>query len=248
MLRQITMDIMNIENNPHIRTTCPTCSPHAPQSHEVLKHQGGSSGRGGGSSRNSGDLLVRCTECGTTHTITVEPTRTTEIRIIVSKDEDSERYTIELPPDHEVYVEDELLVDDPSADEVHLVEVTSIESSTKRVASAVADEIETIWARAIDEVTVKITIHDRTRTESERLRVYGDKEFVVGGIEEIGRKKVKITRIKTYKDGFQKYAGDVVLAKDVKRAYGETESENRIMSHIKEKATRGGQDRYRHRR
>ena len=241
MLQQITMDIMNIENNPHIRTTCPTCSPHASQSHEVLKQQGRSGSRGG-------DLLVRCTECGTTHTITVAPTRTTEIRIIVSQDEDSDRYTIELPLDHEVYVEDELLVDDPSADEVHLVEVTAIESSAKRVTSAVADEIETIWARAIDEVTVKITIHDRTRTESERLRVYGDKEFVVGGIEEIGRKRVKITRIKTYKGGFRKYEGDVVLAKDVKRAYGERESENRIRSRTKEEVTRRGQDRYRHRR
>jgi uncharacterized Zn finger protein len=93
-------------------------------------------------------------------------------------------------------VGDELLVDDPSADEVYLVEVASVESDGRRTVVAVAAEIDTIWARAIDEVTVKIAIHDGTKTESIRMQVLGDQ-------------------------GFKKNKGDVVLAKDIKRIFAE---------------------------
>jgi uncharacterized Zn finger protein len=108
------------------------------------------------------------------HTVISKPVRTASVRTIVSRGEDSERCTIELPVDHEVYVGDELLVDDPAADEVYLVEVASVEAGGRRAVAAVAAEIDTIWARAIDEVTVKIAIHDGTRTESVRLQVFGD--------------------------------------------------------------------------
>jgi len=166
-------------------------------------------------------VLVRCDECGSVHTVVSKPVRTASVRIIVSREGDSERYTTELPADHEVYVGDELLVDDPSADEVHLVEVASIESDGRRAVAAVAAEINTIWARAIDEVTVKIAIHDGTKTESIRLQVFGDQEFMVGAIEKIGWKNARIIRIKTYKRGFKKNKGDVVLAKDIKRIFAE---------------------------
>ena len=176
--------------------------------------------------RRGSDLLVECQNCKSVHSIretAPKPaqTRAAQIRIIVSRGESSERYRIELPSDHRVAAEDELIVDDPSAEEVHLAEVTTIESGGKRVASAVASEIDTIWARAIDEVTLKITTHDGSRTESERLHAFGDQEFIVGDIVEVGRKKFRITRIKTYKSGFRKYEGDVVLAKDIKRIFAE---------------------------
>ncbi|KAF5417610.1 MAG: hypothetical protein C5S49_03095 [Candidatus Methanogaster sp.] len=62
----------------------------------------------------------------------------------MSRGEDSERYTTELPADHDVYVGDELLVDDPAADEVHLVEVASVEAGGRRTVVAAAAEIDTI--------------------------------------------------------------------------------------------------------
>ena len=167
------------------------------------------------------EVLVRCDDCGSVHTVISKPVRTASVRTIVSRGEDSERYTIELPADHEIYVGDELLVDDPSADEVHLVEVASIESDGRRAVAAVAAEIATIWARAIDEVTVKIAIHDGTKTESIRLQVFGDQEFTVGAIEKIGWKNARIIRIKLHKRGFKKNKGDVVLAKDIKRIFAE---------------------------
>ena len=167
------------------------------------------------------EVLVRCDDCGSVHTVVSKPVRTARVRTIVSRGEDSERYTTELPADHEIYVGDELLVDDPSADEVHLVEVASIESDGRRAVAAVAAEIATIWARAIDEVTVKIAIHDGTKTESIRLQVFGDQEFTVGATEKIGWKNARIIRIKLHKRGFKKNKGDVVLAKDIKRIFSE---------------------------
>lgn len=167
------------------------------------------------------EVLVRCDACGSVHTVISKPVRTASVRTIVSRGEDSERYTTELPADHEIYVGDELLVDDPAADEVHLVEVASIESDGRRAVAAVAAEINTIWARAIDEVTVKIAIHDGTKTESIRLQVFGDQEFTIGAAEKIGWKNARIVRIKLYKRGFKKNKGDVVLAKDIKRIFAE---------------------------
>lgn len=171
--------------------------------------------------RHGSEVLVRCDGCGSVHTVISKPARTASVRAIVSRGEDSERYTIELPADHEVYVGDELLVDDPSADEVHLVEVASVESDGRRAVTAVAAEIDTIWARAIDEVTVKIAIHDGKMTESVRLQVFGDQEYTVGAIEKIGWKNARIIRIKLHKRGFKKNKGDVVLAKDIKRIFAE---------------------------
>ena len=199
---------MENRNKPYIRATCPVCSQQESQLHLILKQHGT-------------DLLVKCTNCGSVHTIVSKAARTITTRIIVSKGEHSTRYTIELPSDHEVGVGDDLLVDDPSADEVHLAEVASIESYGKRVPAAIASDIDTIWARAIDEVTVKIAIHDGVRTESDRLQVFGDREFTVGDIEAVRGKKFRIVRIKTHKSGFKKFKGDVVLAKDIKRIFAE---------------------------
>jgi uncharacterized Zn finger protein len=199
---------MKVRSDLQITTACPTCSPEEPRLHHIIR-------------RHGAEVLVRCDECGSVHTVLSKPARTASVRTIVSRGEDSERYTIELPADHEVYVGDELLVDDPAADEVHLVEVASIESDGRRAVTAIAAEIDTIWARAIDEVTVKIAIHDGTRTESVRLKVFGDQEFTVGAIEKIGWKNARIMRIKLHKRGFKKNKGDVVLAKDIKRIFAE---------------------------
>ncbi len=199
---------MKTRSDLQITTACPTCSPEEPRLHHIIRQRGA-------------EVLVRCDECGSVHTVVSKPVRTASVRIIVSREGDSERYTTELPADHEIYVGDELLVDDPSADEVHLVEVASIESDGRRAVAAVAAEINTIWARAIDEVTVKIAIHDGTKTESIRLQVFGDQEFTIGAVEKIGWKNARIVRIKLHKRGFKKNKGDVVLAKDIKRIFAE---------------------------
>ena len=200
---------MEITNETQIITICPACSSQ--ELHDVLKRRGS-------------DQLVRCTECGSVHNVALQTQaapETTSVRIIVSAGEDSAQYNIELPLDHEVYTGDELLVDDPSADEVHLAEVASVESRGARVISALAADIDTIWSRAIDKVTVKVAIHDGKKTRSVRLQEYGDREFTVGSVEDISGSRCRIIRIKTRERGFRKYNGNVVRAKDVKRIFAE---------------------------
>ncbi len=191
---------MKVRSDLQITTACPTCSPEEPRLHHIIR-------------RHGSEVLVRCDECGSVHTVLSKPARTASVRTIVSRGEDSERYTIELPADHEVYVGDELLVDDPSADEVHLVEVASIESDGRRAVTAIAAEIDTIWARAIDEVTVKIAIHDGTRTESVRLKVFGDQEFTVGAIEKIGWKTQGSCELSCIKEDLRKIKAMLCLRK-----------------------------------
>ena len=200
---------MEITNETQIITICPACSSQ--ELHDVLKRRGS-------------DQLVRCTECGSVHNVALQTQaapETTSVRIIVSAGEDSAQYNIELPLDHEVYTGDELLVDDPSADEVHLAEVASVESCGARVISALAADIDTIWSRAIDKVTVKVAIHNGKKTRSVRLQEYGDREFTVGSVEDISGSRCRIIRIKTRERGFRKYNGNVVRAKDVKRIFAE---------------------------
>lgn len=200
---------MEITNETQIITICPACSSQ--ELHDVLKRRGS-------------DQLVRCTECGSVHNVALQTQaapETTSVRIIVSAGEDSAQYNIELPLDHEVYTGDELLVDDPSADEVHLAEVASVESRGARVISALAADVDTIWSRAIDKVTVKVAIHDGKKTRSVRLQEYGDREFTVGSVEDISGSRCRIVRIKTRERGFRKYNGNVVRAKDVKRIFAE---------------------------
>ncbi|MEA1908676.1 MAG: HVO_0476 family zinc finger protein [Euryarchaeota archaeon] len=200
---------MEITNETQIITICPACSSQ--ELHDVLKRRGS-------------DQLVRCTECGSVHNVALQTRaapETLSVRIIVSAGEDSTQYNIELPLDHEVYTGDELLVDDPSADEVHLAEVASVESRGARVISAIAADIDTIWSRAIDKVTVKVAIHNGKKTRSVGLQEYGDREFTVGSIEDISGSRCRIVRIKTRERGFRKYAGNIVRAKDVKRIFAE---------------------------
>ncbi|MCK5109308.1 MAG: hypothetical protein KAR25_06425 [Methanosarcinales archaeon] len=200
---------MEITNETQIITICPACSSQ--ELHDVLKRRGS-------------DQLVRCTECGSVHNVALQTQaapETTSVRIIVSVGEDSAQYNIELPLDHEVYTGDELLVDDPSADEVHLAEVASVESRGARVISALAADVDTIWSRAIDKVTVKVAIHDGKKTRSVRLQEYGDREFTIGSVEDISGSRCRIVRIKTRERGFRKYNGNVVRAKDVKRIFAE---------------------------
>jgi len=85
---------------------------------------------------------------------------------------------------------------------------------------AKAGEIETIWGRAIDEMTVKFSAQSGVeKTEVYEKRVPGDYEFVVGAEEKIGSKSLFITKIKVRDGAFRSRKGDVVLAKYVKRIF-----------------------------
>jgi uncharacterized Zn finger protein len=185
----------------NIECPCPSCSPHEPVSHKVLK-----------------STLIKCEECGNLHSEKKE--KKVPVRVIVSIGEKSLRIRTLLSG--VIRVGDELVMDDETSGDAYPVNISSIEVGDKRKESAQADEIKTIWARAIDEVVVKIAISHRETTESIEMKVPGDKEFIIGEKIKVDNREFKIIRIKIRDSGFKSRKGIAIKASDIKRIYGES--------------------------
>ena len=145
--------------------------------------------------------------------------RNVQVRIIVSKGEESVHRKALLSG--VIRTGDEFLIDDEATGEANLVRVTSIEVGDKRKESARAEEIKTLWARAIDEVIVKIAVSHRETTESIEMRVPGEREFVVGEKVRVDNRELEIKKIKIRDGGFKSRIGTAVAAKDIRRIYAD---------------------------
>ena len=121
---------------------------------------------------------MRCEECETVHSVQVERERLVNLKVIVSNDELSEPYYIKIPAKEVLHVGDELLVDDPAKDVV-MTEIASLETD-RRVNSAPAEKVLTVWARATDDVPLKISVYRNGKTHSLKILVAGDEVFEVG--------------------------------------------------------------------
>jgi uncharacterized Zn finger protein len=177
---------------------CPSCD--AETEHAVVK-----SGQ---------ELLVKCEECGTVHPVASKKTKLSNLKVIVNRDGVSAPYYINLPADEQIVVGKELLVDDASRDVV-FTEVASIETD-RRVEKARADEVKTVWARAIDEVPVKFSIYRNGKTRPLKSTSPGDELFSVGEVRKLEGSKFEITKIKLRNEGFS----DSAEAKDILRIWG----------------------------
>lgn len=189
-----------------IEVECPSCSPKEEVPHEVLKE--------------GQSPVVRCLECGQVHSAKLEKRKTVYVRAIVSRKDKSVTCKTELDSETVLYVDDEMVVDDEETGMVCPILVTSIEVGEKRVNSARAEEINAVWGRAIDEVTIKFSVQSGTeKTEALEKTVPGDREFTVGEEEKVGDTWVTITKIKVRDGVFRSRKEDVVAAKYVKRIF-----------------------------
>lgn len=189
-----------------IEIECPSCSPKEEVLHEVLKE--------------GQSPLVRCLECGQVHPAKLKTPTAVNLKVIVSKMDVSNTYKTKLDSETVLQVDDELVVDDEETGVVYPILITALDAAGKRVQMAKAEDIETIWGRAIDEVTVKFSAQSGTeKTEVLEKRVPGDFEFVVGTEEKVGNKRLLINKIKVRDGVFRSRKGDVVLAKYVKRIF-----------------------------
>jgi uncharacterized Zn finger protein len=128
---------------------------------------------------------------------------------------------------------DEFVVDAPEA--ILQVRITSIEVGDQpRTEEARAEDVRTLWTRAVDNVRVPVSIHpndgNRDQTRSVTMAVPGDEELTVGETRSAGDEKFEIVGIQVRADAdgyrFEKFdhEGDMVFAKDVKRLYARDES------------------------
>ncbi|MDD3042035.1 MAG: HVO_0476 family zinc finger protein [Methanosarcinaceae archaeon] len=193
-----------------IEVECPSCSPEEEVPHEVMKE--------------GQSPVVRCIECGQVHAAIIKNPKMLKVNVVVSKREQSFTCKTELDSEAVLYVGDEMIVDDYEADIVYPVLITSFEVGEKRTDFAKVEDISTIWARAIDEITIKFSVQSGVeKTEVLQKKVSGDYEFEVGREETIGDDRVTITKIKIREGGFRSMRGDVVAAKYIKRIFAKKE-------------------------
>jgi predicted Zn finger-like uncharacterized protein len=208
------------ETAERVAVACPSCAPGSEVVHEVL-------------SPGNGHATVRCTECGHTHKVSVESEDRIEVDVVISQDGDSFTARTAVPGDEELAVGDEFVVDAPEA--IMQVRITSIEvGDEQRSDRARAEDVQTLWTRAVDNVRVPVSIHpkdgNRDQTRSVTMAVPGDEEFAVGETRSAGDEEFEIVGIQVRADAdgyrFEKFDhdGDVVFAKDVKRLYARDES------------------------
>jgi predicted Zn finger-like uncharacterized protein len=202
------------ETAERVAVACPSCSPDLEVVHEVLKM--------------GGHATVRCTECGHTHKVKVETEREIETDVVISQDGESFTTRVDVPAEETLAVGEEFIADTPEA--ILQVRITSLDlGGDQRVEEAVAEDVDTIWARVVDNVSVNVTLHPndgrRDETKSISVQVPGDYEFTVGEAEELGDESFEVEGIQVRDDAegyrFDKFdhEGDMVFAKDVKRLY-----------------------------
>ena len=196
-----------------VGAACPACSPDAETVHEVLSE--------------GGQATVRCTECSHVHKESLPEERTVNREVVVSQDEESFATAVEVPAAETLATGEEFLVETDEA--IVTARITSLELGDGRSEQAIAEDVETIWSRAVGNVSVNVTAHPKSgehdETRSVRLQVPGDYEFVVGETDDLGDEEFTVEGILIrddatgYDHGKLDFDGDEAAAKDVKRLY-----------------------------
>jgi uncharacterized Zn finger protein len=189
------MDIIDVE--------CPVCETIT--EHEIL--------------RSDYNLVVQCEECGRVQTLQKpkEPALT-YVKTIISRENQSFVCRSEMYCTERVAVGDHIVAecDDGNA---FGVEIMSIECGPKRVTTAQADEIDTLWTRSIDEVVVRFSVHKGQKTIPLYLVCEGNARFYVGEQYEINGVKCKIHHIKLRNGTICMRIGKYEPALTIKRVY-----------------------------
>jgi uncharacterized Zn finger protein len=196
-----------------IALPCPACSPEFETVHEVLSP--------------GSHVTVRCTECDHTHKEQLPEDETHERRVVVSQDGDSFTAQVDVPADEDLAKGEEFLLDTDEA--LMTVRITALELDEGRVDEASAEDVETIWGRAVGNVAVNVTMHPKdgrhNETESFKLNVPGDYEFTVGATDDFGDNEFTVEGFHVRDDahGYDReqydQQRDSAVAKDIKRLY-----------------------------
>lgn len=160
------------------------------------------------------ETLVRCEVCCTVHPAAKSKERQSVVRVIVSAGSSSVVHYIRIPIEESISVGSEMLVDDGETDVV-MVEVTAIETD-RRVESAIARDVKTVWGRAVDEVPLKIAIYRRGKTRSFKIMTSGAAEYHIGDTGRAEGVGYEIVKIKTRDGGSPRSA----QAKEIVRIWG----------------------------
>jgi uncharacterized Zn finger protein len=193
---------------------CPACSPDLDTVHDVLSP--------------GGTTTVRCGECGHTHKVDLTPDPTVDLDVVVSQSGESFSARTEAPAEESLAVGEEFVLETDAA--ILVVRITDLElPGDRRTDRAPADEVTTVWTRAVGNVELDVTVHPadgaREETESLELQVPGDEEYVVGETIDLGEKAATIEGLylrsdaKGYDHDKLDHDRDTAPAKDIERVY-----------------------------
>jgi len=201
-----------------VAVACPACSPGVETVHEVLSP--------------GGQATVRCRECQHVHKEALPDETVYSREVIVSQDGESFSTSVEVPEGERLAVGEEFLVETDEA--ILTVRITSLELAGDRREEAPVEDVETIWTRAVGNVSVDVTVHPKSgehdQTRSLNVGLPGDYEVVVGETEDLDDQECTVEKIMIRDDaagyGHEQlgFDGDTALAKDIKRVYARDES------------------------
>jgi uncharacterized Zn finger protein len=186
-----------------MRVYCPEC--RRMEEHTVLAQ--------------SRQTRLRCMVCGSVHQIpTAKEQPPLLVKTIVSEEATSRICGIELLADEPCQVGDHHVA--ACGEEYIGVEITAIERGQQRVRKARAKDITALWSRKIEEVLVRVSVHDGRATVPLVLRVSGEEPFVVGEVYRVGNRRFRIAHMKMRDGAALRHEGQKGIARKIKRVYG----------------------------
>jgi len=185
-----------------VMVECPVCKEET--LHEVL------SGKVGGKSQTVFETTVKCRQCEQVHHAVLKVAKPMELPVIISWLKESVKTSIQLGPDEVLSVNDEIMCGEEP------VLVTSIESKGARVKKAKVSNIQTVWGKKFDKVSVPFSVSHVGKSYAEHVLAVPDEEFFVGDMLTVGKHEVVIHSIKIA-DKSLRTGG--ALARDIVRVY-----------------------------
>lgn len=121
------------------RIECPSCSPEEKVPHEILKL--------------GINPLVFCQNCGLVYVPqNLKTPEKISVKVFVNRIERPFRRWIKLDAGEILYENDEIVLSPAAGNQASPIVITSLQVGSRRVPSAKAEELDTIWARPFDEI------------------------------------------------------------------------------------------------
>ena len=121
------------------RIECPSCSPGEKVPHEILKL--------------GINPLVFCQNCGMVYVPqNLKTPEKISVKVFVNRIERPFRRWIKLDAGEILYENDEIVLSPATGNQANPIVITSLQVGSRRVPSAKAEELDTIWARPLDEI------------------------------------------------------------------------------------------------
>jgi len=124
----------------HIKIECPSCSPEEKVSHELIKL--------------GISPMVHCLECGLVYVASgIKIPDKISVRVFVNRIEHPFTRWVKLDAGELLCEDEEIVLDTVKTSAENPFIITSLQVGVRRVPSALAEELDTIWARPLDEIT-----------------------------------------------------------------------------------------------